>query len=169
MFASMAGFLLSLFVLVLILIGIAASMVSSLNDGESVSISDNTILQITFESAIKERTDKNPLSGLDFSGIHNDKTPGLDEILKSLTKAKSDDRIKGILLELTGIEAGMATTEEIRNALLDFKKSGKFIYAYGESYSQKAYYLASTANKLYFCAFTSFPATLHASAIVCSI
>lgn len=149
MFASMAGFLLSLFVLVLILIGIAASMVSSLNDGESVSISDNTILQITFESAIKERTDKNPLSGLDFSGIHNDKTPGLDEILKSLTKAKSDDRIKGILLELTGIEAGMATTEEIRNALLDFKKSGKFIYAYGESYSQKAYYLATVADSIY--------------------
>lgn len=145
----MAGFLLSLFVLVLILIGIAASMVSSLNDGESVSISDNTILQITFESAIKERTDKNPLSGLDFSGIHNDKTPGLDEILKSLTKAKSDDRIKGILLELTGIEAGMATTEEIRNALLDFKKSGKFIYAYGESYSQKAYYLATVADSIY--------------------
>jgi protease-4 len=74
---------------------------------------------------------------------------GLDDIISSLKKAKTDINIKGIYLEISDPKAGFATLEEVRNALLDFKTSGKFIYSYSECYSQKAYYLASTASKLY--------------------
>src|SRR5690606_28025170 len=71
------------------------------------------------------------------------------EILIRIKGAKEDDRIKGILLELSGAPAGFATLQEIRDALLDFKDSGKFTIAYGENYTQKAYYLASAADQVY--------------------
>lgn len=149
MFASMAGFILSMIVIFFILMGIISGMMLSLKDEGSVTISDNSVLEIKFENPIKERTSNNPLENLNFSGLHTDRTPGLDEILKSISKAKADSRITGILLDLKSVRAGMATTEEIRNALLDFKKSEKFIYAYSESYTQGSYYLASVADRIY--------------------
>jgi len=66
-----------------------------------------------------------------------------------LETAKSDDKIKGVLLNITSLPAGMATTEEIRNAIIDFKSSGKFVYAYSEMYTQKAYYLSTAADKIF--------------------
>src|SRR5882672_8360602 len=105
MFASMLGFFLSLFVLFLILMGIVSGMMLSLKDEGSVSISDNTVLEIKFENPIRERSNNNPLENLDFSGLNPDRTPGLNDILKSISKAKSDDRIRGILLDLSSIEA----------------------------------------------------------------
>jgi protease-4 len=74
---------------------------------------------------------------------------GLDQILKDLDKAEKDENIKGIFLNLRGVSAGMATLTEIRDAMLDFKESGKFIYAYADSYSQKSYYLASVADSIF--------------------
>ena len=74
---------------------------------------------------------------------------GLDQILKDLDKAEKDENIKGILLNLMGVSARMATLSEIRDALLDFKESGKFIYAYADSYTQKSYYLASVADSIF--------------------
>jgi protease-4 len=112
-------------------------------------VSDNSVLQINFEDAIKERTSNNPFEDMDFANLKPDRSPGLDQILKSLSKAKEDDRIQGIFLDLTSVSAGLATLEEIRHALLDFKQSKKFIYAYSESYSQGAYFLASVADSIY--------------------
>lgn len=149
MFASMVGFILSMIVLFFILLGIVSGMMLSLKDEGSVTISDNSILEISFENPIEERTSNNPFENFDLSGINSNRTPGLNDILKSISKAKVDNRIEGILLNLTSIQAGMATIEEIRNAFLDYKKSGKFIYAYSESYTQGAYYLASVADKIY--------------------
>lgn len=149
MFASMVGFILSMIVLFFILLGIVSGMMLSLKDEGSVTISDNSILEISFENPIEERTSNNPFENFDLSGINSNRTPGLNDILKSISKAKVDSRIEGILLNLTSIQAGMATIEEIRNAFLDYKKSGKFIYAYSESYTQGAYYLASVADKIY--------------------
>ena len=149
MFASMVGFVLSMIVMFFILLGIISGMMLSLKDEGSVTISDNSILEVSFENPIEERSSNNPFENLNFNGINPNRTPGLNDILKSVSKAKSDSRIKGILLNLTSIQSGMATTEEIRNAFLDYKKSGKFIYAYSESYTQGAYYLASVADKIY--------------------
>jgi len=82
-------------------------------------------------------------------GIDGDKSIGLNDILANIKKAKTDPDIKGIYLEESNVPIGQATAEEIRNALIDFKKSGKFIVAYSEIYTQGFYYLASVADKVY--------------------
>ncbi len=81
--------------------------------------------------------------------MDGDKSIGLNDILANIKKAKTDDNIKGIFLDESYIESQEATTEEIRNALIDFKTSGKFVIAYSEVYTQGFYYLASVADKVY--------------------
>jgi len=148
-FASMLGFTLSFFVVLMLLILIVTAMVSTAANDGKVSPAANSIMHISLDYPIKERTDKNPFSELNFMGFENKKTLGLNEILKGIEDAKSDDHIKGIYLDASSLAAGFASIEEIRNALLDFKKSGKFILAYSEVYSQGAYYLATAADKIY--------------------
>lgn len=79
----------------------------------------------------------------------NKKSVLLYNVLQAIDKAKSDDKIKGISIEADNINAGITQLDDIRNALIDFKKSGKFVYAYGNSVSQGAYYLGSVADKYY--------------------
>ena len=116
----------------------------------TVEVKPNTILKLTLDNVIVDRSSQNPLAGLNFSGIGKEKEDGLTEIIASIKKAKDDENIKGIYLELSVIPARIATIEEIRNALIDFKKSKKFIIAYGNVFTQSSYYLASVADKIYF-------------------
>jgi len=111
----------------------------------------NSVLMVHFKNTIKERTTNNPLAELGLGDIVGEKSGlGLDDIMKSIKKAKEDTAIKGIYLDLNDdIIASSATLEEVRNSLLEFKASKKFIYAYAENYSQKSYYLASVADKVY--------------------
>lgn len=148
-FASMIGFILSFFVAFLLLIAIIGALVSSASNEGKVSIASNSVLHVSLDYPITERTDKNPFAELDLFGLESKKTLGLNEILANINEAKTDDRIKGIYLDVSSLSAGMATIEEVRNALIDFKKSGKFIIAYSEVYSQGAYYLSSIADKIY--------------------
>jgi protease-4 len=97
---------------------------------------------------IVDRARINPFEDLDFGIFQSNKTVGLNDMLDCIRKAKTDDNITGIYLNPMDIQAGMATVEEIRAALKDFKTSGKFIYAYGEYLSQKAYYLTTIADTL---------------------
>ncbi len=149
MFASMAGFLMAIFVFFLVSIFILTAMISSFSTDKKVQINRNSVLEISLNKPIEERTSNNPLDEFNFSNFSSDKNLGLNDILKNIDKAAFDENIKGIFLNLTSISAGMATIEEIRNALLEFKLSNKFIYAYGEDMSQGAYYLASVADKIY--------------------
>jgi protease-4 len=148
MFASMLGTFLTLiiaFVVVLIIIG-TAIMAGSKTD---TSVPQNAVLRLSLDTPIPERSINNPFASFGFGGLSAQQVPGLYETVNAIKRAKEDTNIKGILLDLGMVPSGMATVEEIRNALLDFKKSGKFIIAYSELYSQKAYYLATTANKVY--------------------
>ena len=148
MFASMLGTFLTLiisFILFILIIG-GAIMASSKPD---TSVPRNAILRLTLDAPIPERSLNNPFGDFSFGGLGGQQVPGLYETVNAIKNAKSDSNIKGILLDLGMVPSGMATVEEIRNALLDFKKSGKFIVAYSELYSQKAYYLATVANKVY--------------------
>ena len=148
MFASMLGTFLTLiisFILFILIIG-GAIMASSKPD---TSVPQNAILRLTLDAPIPERSLNNPFADFGFGGLSGQQVPGLYETVNAIKHAKNDSNIKGILLDLGLIPSGMATVEEIRNALLDFKKSGKFIVAYSELYSQKAYYLATVANKIY--------------------
>lgn len=146
MFASMLGMVLALILFFFISIAIIGGMVSSLGKKE-VSVSGNSILEIKLDRDIKERSSKDPFEGLNFN--LSEKKQGLNDILKDIDKAKRDNHIKGILLNLSTLSEGVATLEEIRNALIDFKTSGKFIYAYSDAYMQSTYYLASVADKIF--------------------
>ncbi len=147
-FASMVGFILSGVLLGIIIISIIVGVVSSA-DGQKAEIAPKSVLHITLNAEIQERSQKSPLDDLEFGGFQANKTIGLNDILSSLKSAAKDDNIKGIYLDLSSVNAGMASLEEIRNALLTFKKSKKFILAYSEVYTQGAYYLASVADKIY--------------------
>lgn len=146
-FASMVGILLSTILIFVIFISIITAIISSADD--RVIISENTILHLNLNVPIIERSASSPLDDLDFGPFQGEKTIGLDDILKSIKHAKDDSNIKGIYLDASYLMTGFATIEEIRDALLDFKKSGKFIVAYSEVYTQSAYYVASVANKIY--------------------
>jgi protease-4 len=144
-FATMVGIILTSVILLVIIIGI---VVGARGD-KHVEVDSDSVLHIAFTRDIPERTPYNPLAGLDFLGLDGDKNLGLNDILASIKKAKTDNNIKGIFLDESYMLSGQATTEEIRDALIDFKKSGKFIIAYSEIYTQGFYYLASVADKVY--------------------
>lgn len=149
-FGTLIGVFITFFILVLILIGFVVSSVSQISTQQEkkVSIKDNSVLHIKFDRDIPERSSKNPFESFSFGSF--EKPPiGLNDILSNIESAKEDDKIKGIYIDITSIPAGIATLEEIRNALIDFKSSEKFIVAYSELYSQGAYYLVSVADKIY--------------------
>ena len=142
-FATITGIIVSVVVLVFISILVVFSMVSS-SESET-QVRKNSIMMLDLNGALAERSQDNPFDALMGD---NYKTYGLDDVLSSIKKAKENDDIKGIYIEATSLGAGFASREEIRNALKDFKESGKFIVAYGDSYSQGLYYLSSVADKV---------------------
>lgn len=148
-FASMLGVFLSAIIFFFVAIAIIAALISSASSDKAIEISDNSIMRVALNYPITERTDKSPFNNVNFPSMNAGKYIGLDEILLRIHTAKDDNRIKGIVLDLDGIGASFATLQEIRDALLQFKESKKFILAYSEGYSMKGYYLASTADKVY--------------------
>lgn len=149
MFASMIGGILSLFVLFFLFFVIIMGIIASADEDDKVEVKENSILRITLSENISERSSDNPFEDIDFMTFESSSSLGLKEIVASISKAKVDPSIKGIYLDVSMVSGGLTTVEEIRNALLDFKKSNKFIYAYSEVYTQKAYYLASVADSIY--------------------
>jgi protease IV len=147
-FASMTGYALIMLTMFVIMIALIAS-VASFSAKDAVIVQKNTVLLLKLDEVVPDRASSNPFSNFNFSTMSSATTPGLNEILECIEKAKNDENIKGIYLELGDVPSGIATLEEIRNALLDFKKSGKFIISYGEDFTQKAYYIASVSDSIY--------------------
>lgn len=145
MLASMAGFFLTMIVLFFFFAILIASLLT-FTKKEEVVVKPKTVLHLTLKEAIPERSQASPFSFSETRLFSTSNVPGLLETNDLLKRASEDDNISGILLDLSEIGSGMATMEEVRNALLKFKESGKFVVAYGEVYSQKAYYLATTAD-----------------------
>ena len=143
--ATVVGILLISTIMILIFVGIIASSTSK----DTPEVKENSLLLAKFNAPIVDRADDNPFTKLMSGNPYGNDPMGLDQILKDLDKAEKDENIKGILLNLRGVSARMATLSEVRDALLDFKKSGKFIYAYADSYTQKSYYLASVADSIF--------------------
>lgn len=153
MLASMVGTIISFFLFSLIFILVIGGAISAAfsefdKSSRTTRVEDNTILHLELEGAIVDRGAQDQFN-FDF-GVFSARTPlGLNQILENIKKAKNDDRIPGIFLNASSISAGMATVDEIRNALIDFKTSGKWIVSYSEIYTQKAFYLASVADEIY--------------------
>jgi protease IV len=148
MFASMLGVFLMSIIVFFLFLGMIASLASFM-EKETVNVAENTVLHVKFDTEIRDRSSDDPFSDIDFASMTPKGSLGLNDILVNIEKASKDPNIKGIYLDLTIMQTGLANIEEIRNALLRFKESGKFIIAYGEMITQGAYYLATIADKIY--------------------
>ncbi len=147
--AVVLGGLVTVFLIFMLMFGMIAGIASFAGSDNDVKIKDNTILVIDIDGPVVERSTNDPFQEALSAMQQKPSAIGLNDILKDIKKAKDDDDIKGIYIEPGTIGAGYATLEEIRNAILDFKKSGKFVVSFAPAYSQRAYYLASVADKIY--------------------
>lgn len=153
-FASMLGMVIAGGILmIMFFIGIA-SLISSAKsdfsaDKKETVISSNSIYHLKFNQAIDERAADNPFENMDLGPFNNASKMSLRNVVQSIEYAATDDKIEGIYIELTSFPGGLSQLEEVRNALVDFKTSGKWIVSYSEGYSQSAYYLASVSDKIY--------------------
>ena len=146
--ATIVGIIITTLLGILILFGIVGAIAGS---KESVTeLKPNSVYEIKLEGNLIDRSEDDPFSEAlaEAMGTSSEKTMGLDDLLANIDKAKNDANIVGIYLNGGSLSGGFASFKEIRNALLDFKKAGKFIVAYADNYSQKDYYLVSVANKI---------------------
>ncbi|MFT4033878.1 MAG: signal peptide peptidase SppA [Siphonobacter sp.] len=143
--ATLVGLAIFSIVALLLIIGFASIASSS----DEKPIEDETVLKLDLNKPFTEHDNtENPFAGMG-GPFAQESVIGVVQLKEALANAKLDSKIKGIYLEATHPSAGWASVEEIRETLADFKKSGKFIYAYGETYSESGYYLSSIADKLY--------------------
>ncbi len=142
--AAILGSLIAFGILFLIFI-LFVSLVSS--SEEAVVINQNSILKLQIQQPVVDYVGSNDADP--FGGIFDEPEQGLDDILHAIAIAKDDRKIKGISISNNFLIAGIAQTQAIRDALVDFKDSGKFIYAYGDIFTQRDYYLASVADEIY--------------------
>lgn len=149
-----ASFLGSALLLVILFIVLVTSLISSITSSTEtkVTLKPQTVLYMNLNYEIPDRTSPNSLgmvlSGMNFNFTETDMA-GMNDIMNNIKAAANDPNISGIFLELSTIMTSYANIEEIRNQLIEFKKSGKFIISYAEAYSQDAYYLATVSDKIY--------------------
>lgn len=117
--------------------------IMSMSSSTTYDLKNNTVFELKLKGSLSDRTEDSP-----FGSLFGESSLSLEDILTSIEKAKNNDEVKGIYLKSEDFYSAFASLEPIRNALLDFKKTGKFIVAYGDTYSQNGYYLASVADKI---------------------
>lgn len=148
-FATIIGVLITFVIIFFVVLVFIGALVQQSTSQSAAAVPDNSVLYMSLNHNVVEKTESNPLGDLNIPGYGAAKSIGLNDIMTRIKAAKEDDNIKGIYLNPSTINVGFASLKEIRDALVDFKTSKKFIVAYSEGYSQKAYYLASVADKIY--------------------
>lgn len=143
--ASIIGVLIASLLMFLILLGI----ISGSTKDQVPDLKANSILVAELDKTISERKNDMPFANFSPTSLQSEGSQGLDDIVRDIKRAKNDDRIKCLFLKLTDVNAGMASLEEIRTAIIDFKESGKPVIAQSDSYGQKTYYLASVADTIF--------------------
>ncbi len=146
--ATIVGLFFTLIILLVILFSVAGSVTDS---EKSFKIEDNSLLKISLSGKIAEQSVENPFN-FSIPGVPLETeidNQGLDDILLAIKKAKTNPQIKGIYLESKTLDAGFVTSEEIRDALTDFKKSGKYIIAYADNFDKREYFISSVADKVF--------------------
>lgn len=147
-FSSCLGALVALIVFTVLSVFIFTGIVASLSSEKEVIVEDNSILHLKLDAQITELQQENPFAGLPVPGGEVGNV-GVLQLKEAIEHAKDDNKIKGIYLDVSYPAAGFASLEEIRQSLLDFRKSGKWVIAYGTVLSESAYYLATAADKIY--------------------
>lgn len=143
----LASFL-ALVIFTLVSIAFFFIMIAALTQEEPVHVAENSVLHLKLDKPISEVEFENPFAEMNMFSM-TPATIGLVQVKEAIRKAKDDDNIKGIYLDAPYVMAGMAVSEGIRDALNDFKASGKFVIAFAEFYSEGGYYLASVADQVY--------------------
>ncbi len=147
--ASCLGSLLAMVALVFILIIFFSAAISTFSDNNAKTVvADNSVLHLKLDGPITELEVENPLEGLPIPGA-DEPAIGLLQLKTALAHAKTDEAIRGIYLDVSLFQGGYAVAKEIRESILDFRKSGKWVMAYSEMYSEASYYLASSADKVF--------------------
>lgn len=146
--ATITGIIISSVLLFIIMLASLSAIVSS--GDKAVAISNKSVLVLKAGVAIPDKGNPNPWSGFDPVSFTFTSTPGLTEILANIRKAEKDDKIKGILIENGLMAPGWATSDEIRNALIKFRETGKFVIAWSDYVlNQEGYFLSTAADKIY--------------------
>lgn len=145
LFASCLGTFLALVLLFFIGIWSVAGFAEKASQQKKVWIKPNSVLELKFESPVPEKTNNLPLDPFDFD---QKSVIGLTDMVRAIREAKEDADIKGIYLNAMYLTAGKATSAVLRDALVDFKTSGKFVVAYANLYTQNAYYVATAADSI---------------------
>ena len=147
-FKNVAATIVGLFAfgLIMTILGFICIIGMIASSNSKPTLKDNAVMVLKLQGQIEDRSEDNWLGELTGEQFNN---LSMNKILSSIRKAKDEEKVKGIYLETGILESDYATLQEIRNALADFKKSGKWIIAYGDALSQGGYYLASVANKVY--------------------
>lgn len=147
-FKNVAATIVGLFAfgLIMTILGFICIIGMIASSNSKPTLKDNAVMVLKLQGQIEDRSEDNWLGELTGEQFNN---LGMNKILSSIRKAKDEEKVKGIYLETGILESDYATLQEIRNALANFKKSGKWIIAYGDALSQGGYYLASVANKVY--------------------
>lgn len=147
-FKNVAATIVGLFAfgLIMTILGFICIIGMIASSNSKPALKDNAVMVLKLQGQIEDRSEDDWLGELTGEQFNN---LGMNKILSSIRKAKDEEKVKGIYLETGILESDYATLQEIRNALADFKKSGKWIIAYGDALSQGGYYLASVANKVY--------------------
>lgn len=149
-FASVLGTFSALILLMVLSFLFLMALVTMVDTDKVASISSNTILELELKRELPERSYFDPIGISNLLSTSIGKKVGLNDVIKNINKAENDENISGIFLKLDDINVGgWAIIEPIRNALIDFKHSGKFIIAHGNSVSQKAYYLGTVADSIF--------------------
>lgn len=146
-FASLLAMIVTGVIIFGVFIGLIVAAVKEGSKTETqTTVADNSVLTIDLSKTMHERSERNSLAVFS-DGDEN--SAGVYDAIKALQAAKDDSKIKGILIKLNPSANGWATMQQLRNAIVDFRKSGKFVYAYGENITQGAYYMATAADSIY--------------------
>lgn len=146
-FASLLAMVVAGVIVVAVFVGLIIGAVNSAMKAKpKTEVAANSVLFIDMKSRFGEQSRENSLALFMGEGSYN---PGLYDVVRSLEKAKGDDHIKGLVLRLNPTPNGWATLQQLRSAIIDFKTSGKFVYAYGETIPQSTYYVATAADSIF--------------------
>ena len=146
--AVILGVFIATGIMFLIFMIIVSASASAFGDDKKVTVKNNSVLELKLENKIKDYAPKSSDPLEELLGLEEDRV-GLQNILNAIDNAKTDDNIKGISINTLFINGGVAQTQAIRDKLVEFKESGKFIFSYADFYVQKNYYLSSVADSIF--------------------
>ena len=117
---------------------------------EKIVVRKNSVLHLKLDRPIVEQASNDPFENFNFISLEGENATGLNHLKKALNAAKDDENIKGVYLEFGMMSAGLSTLKELRDAILEFRSTGKFVWSYADMYSQGSYYIASASDSVFF-------------------